>query len=68
MLCENAGRQASQIVPGGCWNRTATRHVEIIYDQDGVDKDELDLCDKCAGLVVRDARRHDYTTHNRKIL
>jgi len=62
-LCENGERAhlGQPIVSGACYRGTATKEVTIGYVNaigDISEKDVIYLCDDCAKLVKRSARRH----------
>lgn len=56
--CDNALISATRIISPPCWSSPAT--CTLIVDYAG-EKDVLELCEACADVVTKDARRHGYT-------
>lgn len=62
MLCDNSSNRGNYIMSPSCWGQEATQSVTIEYNS--AEKDYLFLCDKCAKVVTRDARRRGYKVTN----
>lgn len=58
-VCDNASSNGNGIIGQQCWKNAATRHVTIKYN--AVETSVHDVCDACAGVLVRDARKYGYT-------
>lgn len=58
--CENgqAAHLGHAICAPACYNDAAVRTVTVSYNE--VEKDTLQLCEECAKVISRDARRHGY--------
>ena len=58
--CDNgqAAYRGHPICAPACHGGVAVRTITIVYNE--VEKDTLHLCQKCSGVISRDAHRHGY--------
>lgn len=58
MNCDNDSSMGHTIIHPQCYKGQAKVALTIQYNE--VEKDVLNLCEDCAKVVTKDARRHGY--------
>ena len=63
--CANgqAAYRGHPICAPACYNGVAVRTITVSYNE--VEEDTLHLCQECAKVISRDARRHGYRVSSR---
>jgi hypothetical protein len=64
--CDNgrAAYRGHPICAPACYIGVAARTVTVSYNE--VEKDTLELCEDCAKVISRDAKRHGYRVSSRR--
>ena len=67
IICDNSYTRPGQIVGPQCAAAPAILVVTVNYDEDGIERDTLNLCQSCFNAVASDALRHGYSVTSRSL-